>query len=95
MDFYRSPSCKQGLFCDAFDETSERMWENHDIIIVGDSTKNFTSKNRIQKTLIDNGFKQIIYKYTKLTDNSETLIVINNRNNHEMKYKYLNINKPD
>lgn len=88
MAVYRSPSCREVEFCDAFDEITEGICDTSlEIIIAGDFNidwkKNDTYKNRIQATLNDNGLKQIVSDYTRVTENTKTLIdfvITNNMN---------------
>ena len=79
MAVYRSPACREVEFCEAFDEITENICEtNLEIIIAGDFNidwrKNNTYKNRIQATLNDNGLNQIVTEYTRVTENTKTLI---------------------
>lgn len=98
MAVYRSPSCREVEFCDAFDKIIETICEtNYEIVIAGDFnidwSKDETYKNRIQVTLNDNGLKQIVTDYTRVTKNTKTIIdyvITNNyniyaRNNGENK----------
>ena len=79
MAVYRSPACKKWNFFDAFDEITENICETNLEIIIADDfnidwSKNNTYKNRIQGTLNDNGLNQIIIGYTRMTENTKTLI---------------------
>lgn len=85
---YRSPSSAETEFLGVFEEVLEEMSElNCDIIIAGDFNidwcKDGFYKNKMQCLLDDNGLKQVIGEFTRITQSSKTLIdfVITNNNN--------------
>ncbi|XP_037822581.1 serine protease/ABC transporter B family protein tagA-like [Lucilia sericata] len=81
---YGSPSCSEAEFCIIFNDILDI---NCDIIISGDfnidwSQNNFY-KNKIENIINDNGLNQIVNKYTRVTNRSNTLIdyVLTNSDN--------------
>lgn len=76
---YRSPSSQSSDFCEKFGEALEEICEqNCDIIITGDFNIDWSRdgfyKQQIERLLSDNGMKQIVKSYTRVTENSKTLI---------------------
>lgn len=80
-NFYRPPDSSEYLpknFNAVLANVLEKIDKsNHETIIMGDMNVNYLSKNEhsnIKNIFSDNGFKQIIDKPTRITDNTTTLI---------------------
>lgn len=76
---YRSPSYRVSEFCDIMEETFEDINESiADIIITGDFNIDWSNNNiykkKLERMFNDNGFKQIINEYTRVTKSSNTII---------------------
>lgn len=76
---YRSPSGSEAEFCVAFQETLEVLSEkNCDILIMGDFnidwSKNSFYKMKVQSLMHDNGLRQIVNQFTRITNLSKTII---------------------
>lgn len=75
---YRSPSGSKSEFCDIFQDFVEEICDkNTDILIAGDFNIDwnrdfYTSK--LESILNDNGLKNLINEYTRITKRSKTLI---------------------
>lgn len=85
---YRSPSSSEVEFCQVFEQVMEEICEaQYDIIIAGDFNidwcKEETYKKRLECAFNDNGLKQIVNDYTRITENTKTIIdyVITNSEN--------------
>ena len=85
---YRSPRNNNVEFCQIFEEIIKEICEfSQNIIMVGDFnidwSKQGTNKNRLKCTFSDNGLKQIINDYTRVTASTKTIIdyVITNKTN--------------
>lgn len=94
---YRSPSCQPAEFCDKFGETLEEICEqNCDVLITGDFnidwSKDSFYKQQIERTLNDNGMKQIVKSHTRITENTKTLIdyVVTNTKNIAVQNSFTN-----
>lgn len=76
---YRSPSSQEADFYEAFEEVVETICErNADIIITGDFNvdwdKSSCYKNKLEQIFNDNGLKQLVQEFTRVTNNSRTII---------------------
>lgn len=107
LALYRSPSSPKAEFCDVFENILEDLCEKSvDIIIAGDFNidwkKDNFYKEKIENLLNDNGLKQIVTEYTRITQYSKTLIdyvitnnerisVTNNINNKISDHESINI----
>lgn len=94
---YRSPSSVEHEFIEVFADIAEEISElNCDIIIAGDINidwcKHSFYRNKFKSILDDNGLKQVIDEFTRITQNSRTLIdyVITNTRNISAKVNISN-----
>ena len=76
---YRSPRSQEAEFCHIFEEIVEELSESaKDIVIVGDFNIDWSResvyKMKIECIINDNGFKQLIKDYTRVTKDSKTVI---------------------
>lgn len=76
---YRSPSGHESEFCEIFQQTLEDLSEEVcDIVVTGDfnidwANNNFY-RNKIERLLNDNGLRQIVKEFTRVTDTTRTII---------------------
>lgn len=90
---YRSPSGSEAEFCEAFQEALDFISErNCDMIITGDFnidwSKNGFYKNRMQSAINNNGQKQIVNQFTRITDTSKTIIDYVITNSHKVSVQF-------
>lgn len=85
---YRSPSSAEVEFLESFEEILDDISEmNCDIVIAGDFNIDWSKesfyKNKLKCLLDDNGLKQVMKDFTRITENSKTLIdyIISNNQN--------------
>ena len=75
---YRSPSYSKAEFCEDLQQFLEELCEDsNDIIIAGDFNIDWQTdfyKSKLESILNDNGLKQIMREFTRITKNSKTLI---------------------
>lgn len=76
---YRSPSMSKRTFCSYFDQWMEDLTEyNCEVIVAGDLNINWdandTYKCLIEQSIVDNGFKQVMNDYTRITKSTKTII---------------------
>lgn len=98
MGVYRSPSSRETEFCEAFEQAIEEVNENDsDLIVAGDFNidwaKNGTYKYKLEAMLNDNGLKQVVNEYTRITKHSKTIIDYIISNNENIKVKTNSSNK--
>ena len=79
MVVYRSPRSQEAEFCDILEEIVEELIESDkNIAIVGgfniDLSRKSVWKRKIECIINDNGLKQLIKDYTRVTKNSKTVI---------------------
>lgn len=94
---YHSPSTSDANFIKYFDEWVEKNHKDEEKhIICGDFNIDMSEtsskkcyKNRLNSTIYENGLMQIMNEYTRITENTKTLIdlVITNTNEIECKIK--------
>lgn len=95
---YRSPSYGESEFCKNFEEVLEEISDyNCNILITGDFnidwSKNSQYKNKMECTLNDNGLRQLVNEYTRVTKSSSTIIDFVITNNYDISVNNCNTNK--
>ena len=85
---YRSPSYSEPEFCDIFEQTIQKICDiNCEILIAGVfniDLKNFLYRNRIRSIIKDNGVRQVVNEYTRVTKNPSTIKDYVITNNYEI-----------
>lgn len=76
---YRSPSMVKKKFCQYFEQWIEELMEyNCEVIVAGDLNVNWAendvNKLCLEQSIVDNGCKQIVKEYTRITVNTRTII---------------------
>lgn len=95
---YRSPSSQEPEFYEVFEDILEELSEkNTDIIIAGDFNVDWAKesiyRSKLEQIINDNGLKQLVKNYTRITRDTKTIIDYVITNNVNINVNISNSNK--